>query len=275
MGLPQRNSTRSFIFLSSHPPLKPPFLQTSGIWDPTAALNNHNLNASDSSALSGTSTSTATGGSNPSSTSNASSSKSTSNAGAIAGGTVGGVLAIALIGLGAFIFIRRRRRALATPASAQFGGNTGGRGEKVDLTGHSFGGIATPALPMQTEPPRLYVRQPNLIKSKSDTPTGSLRSYHVPFFAYALVTRIHQFDKSRTVCTLQPDLRALQHRLWTAKSTFVRSRTVEPGTFTPDKPDHRRESRRIYRRAGGMSTKRGRQRENNDDNDDDKQILLA
>jgi hypothetical protein len=162
MGIPQHHGTPpSLIF-----PLKPPdhalpFLQASGIWDPTAALNSHNSGALDSTALLATASSTAsvTGGGSSTSTSSASSSKSSSNAGAIAGGVVGGLVGVALIGMAVFLFMRRRRNAMATPASAQFvGGRV--RGEKVDLTGHSlsYGGIDTPALPMQNEPPRLYVR---------------------------------------------------------------------------------------------------------------------
>jgi hypothetical protein len=153
-------------------------LQVAGIWDPTVALISHNSGIPDSSAVSATATATVTGATSsalsgtgtPASTS----SKSSTNAGAIAGGVVGGVVGLALIGLGVF-FLLRRRRAAAGAASAQFAGNT----EKWGLTGPSPG-FQTPALPMQTEPMKLYVRDETLHRKTRSSWLLTCTSYRTP-----------------------------------------------------------------------------------------------
>lgn len=150
VSLPGPISTYRYGSLPAFPP--PPiltqvaFLQVKGVWDSTAALNTHNSGAPDSSAISPTATA---------STNSASSTSSGTNAGAIAGGVVGGVVGLALIALAVFLFLRRRRRAGAVPASAQFAG-----AEKVDLVGHSptFGEPHNPPMVMPGEALRLYVR---------------------------------------------------------------------------------------------------------------------
>jgi len=78
------------------------------------------------------------------------------NVGAIAGGVVGGVIFLALVGLGAFYFLRWRKDRV--PPSAQF--TKPHTSEKFDLAASPAPyprTAMTPALPMQTEPPKLYV----------------------------------------------------------------------------------------------------------------------
>ena len=143
-----------------------------GIWDPTAALADAKQNLPD--VAGGTAPTTAAPGAASVSTSTstslpgaASPTTKSNNAGAIAGGVVGGVVFLALLGLGAFFFLRYRKSRTTAP-SAQFV-DPQRRGEKVDLVGGAmspalpsaapaYPGFQTPVLPLQEEPPRLYVR---------------------------------------------------------------------------------------------------------------------
>lgn len=108
-------------------------------------------NMPDSTAVpspTGTGTGTGTG-------SSGGSKKKKTNTGAIAGGVVGGLVGLALILLGAFFLYKRHSRRL--PPSSKFTKS----GEKYDIAASpAFGlraGSATPALPMQMAPPKLYV----------------------------------------------------------------------------------------------------------------------
>ena len=135
-------------------------MSNGGIWDPTAAFADSNLNLPD-----------VTGGTSSSSSATPSSGNSTSsganksnNAGAIAGGVVGGVVFLALLGLGLFFLLRYRKNA-RDPPSAQFSKPQRNH-ERLDLVGDmktpfsqppasGYTDMQTPPLPNQGA--RLYV----------------------------------------------------------------------------------------------------------------------
>ncbi|KAF8523980.1 hypothetical protein JB92DRAFT_3140622 [Gautieria morchelliformis] len=149
-------------------------VSVSGIWDPSAAQNNHSAGAADSSAAMPTSTSIPH-----------SSSAHSPNVGAIAGGIVGGVVGLLLVLLAAVCLYRRRIRSSNVALVDQvvheknaFGDQTSPP-PKLAAENNAFSTA-------QTIPPRLY--DPSDPSTFPPTPRPSLPVYSSSGYAGSVIT---------------------------------------------------------------------------------------